>query len=109
VNDSKPIPDLMLERYLLGELSPQAHQQLEQHLASHPEDQARLSALREDNAKILAALPTAQVTTEVLRRQRLAAAAKTPLRRSVATDSSDGICRGGGAGRGAADASQSGR
>jgi hypothetical protein len=81
VNDSKPIPDLMLERYLLGELSPQAHQQLERHLASHPEDQARLTALREDNAKILAALPAAQVTTEVLRRRRLAASAKTPLRR----------------------------
>lgn len=81
MNDSKPIPDLMLERYLLGELSPQAHQQLEQHLASHPEAQARLSALREENAKILAALPTAQVTSEVLRRQRLAASAKTPLRR----------------------------
>lgn len=80
MNDSKPIPDLLLERYLLGELSPQAHQQLEQHLASHPEDQARLSALREDNAKILAALPTAQVTTEVLRRRRLAASAKKPLR-----------------------------
>ncbi len=69
-------PDWMLERFEAGDLDPAEARRLEAALATQPELQARLEALRADSRAILAAHPPEQVARVVAR--RLAAQAPPP-------------------------------
>jgi hypothetical protein len=60
-NPQKQIPDLLLERYLLGEVSPAEKERVQQALAFDPHVRERLAALEESSKKILAEYP-ARVT-----------------------------------------------
>jgi hypothetical protein len=53
MNERRPIPDALLERYLAGDLDEARRKELEARLADSPEERARLDALRADSAAFL--------------------------------------------------------
>jgi hypothetical protein len=77
-----PVPDLLVERLALGELSPEEAARVREALGDEAE--ARLSALAKDAAELLARLPPARVAEQVRRRL----AAREP---AVATPSRGGL------------------
>jgi hypothetical protein len=66
------IPDLVLEQYLLGELSPEAHERLQAALRSDETLRGRLEALRESDRQILAQYPPADMAASIRSRARTA-------------------------------------
>ncbi len=73
------IPDWLLERYAVGELSPEDRARVEGALASDPVVRERLAAQTADTAQTLTSLPPARVATEV--RRRLQPRAVRPVNR----------------------------
>jgi hypothetical protein len=71
------VPDWLLERMALGELSPARAEALRARLRADG-DEDRLAKLAESNVEILATLPFAQVAREVERRSATRAVAKRP-------------------------------
>lgn len=77
---SRPrVPDLLLERYALGELPDEEKSRLERELKTDSETRARLDALRRSNAEILAAYPAEAAVARIEQRARLGAAAERPV------------------------------
>lgn len=68
---SERIPDLVLERYVLGELPAHERAALGARLERDPTLAARLAAIRASNDEVLAALPAGAVAAEVARRHHL--------------------------------------
>ena len=67
---TEPVPDVLIEKLALGELSKAEREQVQQRLGD--EADARLEAIERSNAEILEALPPSEVAAEVQRRiQRL--------------------------------------
>jgi hypothetical protein len=78
---SNRVPELLLEREALGELSPQMQAGLSQRLAALSEEErsqleARREELRRGNAEILAAYPPEVMARKIERRAQAAASAK---------------------------------
>jgi hypothetical protein len=73
---SERLPELVLERYVLGELDGRERAEIEARLEREPELAGRLAALRRSNDEVLAALPAAEVAAEVARRAHLERAAE---------------------------------
>src|SRR5262245_22643391 len=69
--DPSHVPDLLLERYALGELSAEEKAALEQRLSGSPESSARLESIRRENAAILSAYPPETVVPQIQRRAHL--------------------------------------
>ncbi len=64
--DTPPLlSDWTLERFVLGELSPERHQEVVSAIASYPEVAARISALHADNRATLERYPKAAVTHRI--------------------------------------------
>lgn len=67
---TEPVPDVLIEKLALGELSKAEREQVQQRLGD--EADARLDAIERSNAEILEELPPSEVAAEVRRRiQRL--------------------------------------
>lgn len=62
------IPDLVLERYLLGELPAERAAEVKRRLAEDPAEAERLEELRRDNAATLIQHPPRQVAEQIRRR-----------------------------------------
>jgi anti-sigma-K factor RskA len=73
--DRCKIPDLLLERYALGELPEQARRDVEQQLAQSPIDQERLAEIRRSNESLLKDYPVEAAVRKIEERRRLQAAA----------------------------------
>jgi hypothetical protein len=71
VNQSKPIPEWLLERYLLDELPRKKRRQLEKELEQDPVLRAELEKLRRSDRQILSAYPAERVIPEILKRAAL--------------------------------------
>ena len=67
-----PVPEWLLERYLLDELPRKQRRQLEKALSQNPGLQAKLEELRLADRRILSAYPPEQVIPQILGRARLA-------------------------------------
>lgn len=65
-----PIPDLILEQYVLGELNPMEMEALEESIAADPELSARVAAIHASNREILTAFPPEAFARDVARRLR---------------------------------------
>ena len=61
----KPIPDILLERLILGELSPEQEADVRRRLEAEPDGAQRLAALQADNEKILKVYPPRQTAAIV--------------------------------------------
>ncbi len=75
------IPDLSLEQYALGELSPKEEARVRAELARDAGLRDRLDALRESDRQILAAHPVATMAAEI--RGKLRAEASAPQERAI--------------------------
>jgi len=64
------LPDYLLERLALGELSEEAARAAQEQLAREPDGAQRLSELRASDAEFLARRPPQEVAKEIERRQR---------------------------------------
>ena len=65
---AKRVPDPLLERYLLGELPPDQHEDVRRRLDADPESARRIEAIRSSNHEILLLHPPRQVVAEIERR-----------------------------------------
>lgn len=63
--DSKALPDLLLEKYLLGELSTDQLNRVEQHLKSHKKSARRLEELKISNREILERYPPDKIAIQI--------------------------------------------
>lgn len=70
-DQTPPVPDLFLERYLLGELPEDERGRIEQLLALDPELRARLDALERSNGEIADRYAPAAVAEEIRGRARI--------------------------------------
>jgi hypothetical protein len=59
------VTDLLLERYALGEVSPDERQTIEAELKRSPETCARLDAIEDSNQEILARYPVAKIVDDI--------------------------------------------
>jgi hypothetical protein len=73
MSDGKNLPDWLLERHLLGELTPEQARRVQECLGE-PELERRLAELRSDDQQVLAQLPATAVAAEVARRAGATAA-----------------------------------
>lgn len=73
-----PIPDLILEQYVLGELAPMEMEALQESIATDAELAARVEAIRASNQEILTAFPPEAFARDVARRLR----ARAPVSRT---------------------------
>lgn len=76
-----PVPDWMLERYALAELSPEQMDALRVRIEAEPELRARLGEIAASDAETLARYPSRAVAAEVAR--RLVRTAERPAERPV--------------------------
>jgi len=67
-DERQKLPDLLLEKLLLGEVTPRQAADLRMRLAREPAGQQRLAALGSDNMAILKAHPPSEVAAAVARR-----------------------------------------
>jgi hypothetical protein len=65
---SSPIPDFLLERYSLGELSPAECDRIRSSLENNADLQARLAEIEASNAEILERHPVREVSAEIRQR-----------------------------------------
>ena len=77
MNGTHPVPDLVLERYLLGELPREQMEALERRCAAEPALAARVEELRADNGRILAAHTPAEMAARIDARMRNASAPRS--------------------------------
>lgn len=78
--DDRRLPDYLLERLALGELSPDAARDAEARLAQEEGGPRRLEELRASNAELLAQHPPTKVAGEIARRQRAVVVEIAPRR-----------------------------
>jgi hypothetical protein len=76
---SHRLPDLLLERYVLGEVSNDERRLVEDHLQQHAQCQARLAAIAASDADILATYPATEMVPVI---EGKAARSPSPQRRS---------------------------
>lgn len=81
MNKETPVPEWLLERYLLDELPRKQRRQLEKTLAQDAGLRAQLEKLRAADRQVLSAYPPEQVIPQILSRARLARTAPAPARR----------------------------
>jgi len=82
VNDSDRVPDLLLEQYRLGELSPDATARLERRLAEDADLRARLDALDRSDEAIRRQYPPEWLAGQIRLRAGAAAPASRPPARA---------------------------
>lgn len=71
MNQSKPVPEWLLERYLLDELPRKERRQLEKELEQDPALRTELEKLRRSDQQILSAYPAERMIPEILKRAAL--------------------------------------
>jgi len=71
VNQAKPVPEWLLERYLLDELPRKERRRLEKELERNPALRAELEKLRVSDRQILSKYSPEQVIPEILKRAAL--------------------------------------
>jgi hypothetical protein len=81
VNQAKPVPEWLLERYLLDELPRRERRQLEKELERNPARRAELEKLRVSDRQILSKYSPEQVIPEILKRAALVKPRPTAARR----------------------------
>jgi hypothetical protein len=78
-DETEPVPDLYLERYLLGELPEDDRRRIEQLLELDPELRGRLDALQGSNRDLAQRYPAPEMAERIRGRLRQAAAGRTRM------------------------------
>ncbi|MCU0235757.1 MAG: hypothetical protein MUC72_01575 [Acidobacteria bacterium] len=81
MNKETPVPDWMLERYLLDELPRKERRRMERRLEQDAGLRAELDKLRAADRQFLSAYPAEQIIPQILSRARLARTEPAPARR----------------------------